>query len=275
MTVLKFDIGMRPSGALGDTTVNGISQTLNRLNYITFTTETASTAIGDFRVLGLPGLLYRFTGFGFQYDLAGFPIGGIITGISITYNGLPCADFSAIAIPVPSLVSWAISGDWSSAARAFFAGDDVIVGTNDNEALQGWGGDDTYLPGLGRDSVTGGSGIDAVVLGSLLRKTTVTGDPQTSATVSAAGIGDSLQAVDRIQFMDGTRYYDSGSPAAQTIRMYDTALGRTPDAPGLAAWTGALQAGAAISQIADGFVSSPEFQVRYPGATQDVTVFIT
>ena len=52
--------------------------------------------------------------------------------------------------------------------------------------------------------------------------------------------------------------------AAQAARMYDTVLGRLPDAAGLAYWTGALGGGSlGLQDMADGFVASPEFQATY------------
>lgn len=52
--------------------------------------------------------------------------------------------------------------------------------------------------------------------------------------------------------------------AAQVARLYDTALGRLPDAAGLAYWTPAIEQGrATLRALADVFVSSTEFLARY------------
>lgn len=52
--------------------------------------------------------------------------------------------------------------------------------------------------------------------------------------------------------------------AAQAARMYDTVLGRLPDAGGLAYWTDALGGGSlGLQDMANGFVASPEFQAVY------------
>ena len=50
---------------------------------------------------------------------------------------------------------------------------------------------------------------------------------------------------------------------------YDTTLDRLADAPGLAAWIGALKGGMTLTQMADGFTGRPEFQTKY-GALDDV-----
>ncbi|MFC7738284.1 DUF4214 domain-containing protein [Roseomonas sp. GCM10028921] len=52
--------------------------------------------------------------------------------------------------------------------------------------------------------------------------------------------------------------------AMQVARTYWTALGRDPELGGLTGWTSALKAGQiTVGQLTDGFVDSPEFQIRY------------
>lgn len=52
--------------------------------------------------------------------------------------------------------------------------------------------------------------------------------------------------------------------AMQVARTYWTALGRDPELPGLTGWTSAFKAGQiTVGQLTDGFVASPEFQIRY------------
>jgi hypothetical protein len=58
-------------------------------------------------------------------------------------------------------------------------------------------------------------------------------------------------------------------PAAiEALGFYQAALGRLPDAAGLAAWIGALHAGLSQTAIAAGFYGSTEFQSTY-GALSD------
>jgi hypothetical protein len=45
--------------------------------------------------------------------------------------------------------------------------------------------------------------------------------------------------------------------------MYEAAFDRTPDAPGLAFWTKALDAGLSVKAVAEGFVGSAEFATVY------------
>jgi serralysin len=75
---------------------------------------------------------------------------------------------------------------------------------------------------------------------------------------------DHLIDVERLQFSDGTLVIDTDDPAAQVYRLYNATLGRTPDSGGLKAhsenyiaqnWT--------LSQVAEGFIASTEFQNIY------------
>lgn len=49
----------------------------------------------------------------------------------------------------------------------------------------------------------------------------------------------------------------------QAFRLYMAALDRTPDSSGLANWTNLLRSGADLDDVANGFVTSAEFQSRY------------
>ncbi|MFC0406927.1 DUF4214 domain-containing protein [Roseomonas elaeocarpi] len=58
--------------------------------------------------------------------------------------------------------------------------------------------------------------------------------------------------------------WDLSETAAQVARLYDTALGRLPDAGGLSYWRGAIDSGTAqLTDLATAFVNSQEFQATY------------
>lgn len=57
--------------------------------------------------------------------------------------------------------------------------------------------------------------------------------------------------------------WDVSETASEVARLYDTTLGRLPDAAGLAGWTTALNTGATLASVAAGFVASAEFQATY------------
>jgi hypothetical protein len=51
--------------------------------------------------------------------------------------------------------------------------------------------------------------------------------------------------------------------AAEVARLYDTTFGRLPDAGGLTYWTHVLESGTTLTQVAQGFIASAEFQGAY------------
>jgi hypothetical protein len=72
-----------------------------------------------------------------------------------------------------------------------------------------------------------------------------------------------LRDVDTLVFIDGRETFDPDDPAAQVMRIYRVALGRMADQGGLAGAVSAMEAGARLSSLADGLVSSKEFAVRH------------
>ena len=63
----------------------------------------------------------------------------------------------------------------------------------------------------------------------------------------------------------------------EAYRLYQAALERTPDTPGLGAWTAQLDSGISPLQVAQGFVSSNEFAGLFAGLEPRVSLisFIT
>jgi hypothetical protein len=86
--------------------------------------------------------------------------------------------------------------------------------------------------------------------------------------------GHSLfSGVQTLHFADGRLVFDPGDPVGQVERMYESALGRAADPLGLHVWSGYLKAGHSISELAQSFVDSVEFQMRYPAV--DAAGFVT
>lgn len=69
--------------------------------------------------------------------------------------------------------------------------------------------------------------------------------------------------MERVQFADAKVALDISGSAGQAFRLYEAALNRTPDAPGLGFHMAGLDAGASLIQVAQGFINSPEFQQKY------------
>ncbi len=107
-------------------------------------------------------------------------------------------------------------------------------------------------------------GTDALhfIGGSFAVDASGTGARGNAAPVLAASLGASTRIVD-IQFADGQLVYDPAAPAAQVFRLYQAALGRAPDAAGLYNWINLVKSGAPLTALADGFIASAEFQIRF------------
>lgn len=151
------------------------------------------------------------------------------------------------------------------------AGDDTLLGRGGDDALVGGAGADVLLGGDGGDLLDGGPGDDVADGGD---GTDVCVIRATRAQVSlskafgvATAIGpegrDTITNVEALRFIDGTVSFDPASTAGQVVRLYNAALGRSPDGGGLAYWAEALQGGARLRALAGGFLDSAEFTRRY------------
>lgn len=146
----------------------------------------------------------------------------------------------------------------------------------DTVSLQGGGGQLGAMGGNGNDRITlldnghtvdGGSGLDTVVLTGARAQATIhhTTSGQLAYTVTdSAGSVDQLTNVERLVFGDGSAYaLDVDGNAGAAYRIYQAAFNRTPDAAGLGFWIDALDHGQTAASMAQGFVSSAEFQQAY------------
>ncbi len=82
-----------------------------------------------------------------------------------------------------------------------------------------------------------------------------------------AGISESTENQTGTTAQVAGGIWDVSETAAQVARLYDTALGRLPEAGGLGFWTRAIDSGAALVDLANSFVNSPEFQSTYGALT--------
>ena len=151
------------------------------------------------------------------------------------------------------------------------AGDDVLTGTAYRDAmfggagrdlLRGGAGDDLLLPGAGDDVLEGGAGFDTAGLD--VARGGLRLDPR-GAMESAEG-RDRFSGIEAIETLDGTTYLAGMAGLTQIVGLYAAALGRAPDAGGLAFWWSHVQAGIGLEQVARAFLASREFQ-QGPGLT--------
>lgn len=166
-----------------------------------------------------------------------------------------------------------------------FSGDDIFVGSptaSASEAVRGYTGNDTftgYGSGQFGDFFNGESGFDKAILRGEANEYTITSsliydiikDDGKSNTPG-------FKVVDKIANRDGTDYYnnverlyfsdkvvalDIDGNAGQAYRLYKAALDRTPDERGLAGWIKFMDEGGSLSTMAQQFIDSQEFSVKY------------
>ncbi len=78
------------------------------------------------------------------------------------------------------------------------------------------------------------------------------------------GFSESAEFKTNTAYQLATGLWDRSENAAEVARLYDTVLGRKPDAVGLSGWTSQLDGHAlTINQVTDSFVSSSEFLSVY------------
>lgn len=155
-------------------------------------------------------------------------------------------------------------------------GDDALVGGAGNDILNGGEGNDVLNAGAGQNTAAGGLGFDtlhldggrrAATISTSLEFTTVDGAsriPSLAGTATTAGQTTSFTGMEKFAFAEGDLFFDTGSPAFATARLYLAALGRAPDPLGLADNVALLNGTISFSQLSASFAASPEFNLRYP-----------
>lgn len=160
------------------------------------------------------------------------------------------------------------------------SGADRLIGNSVANWLQSGAGNDSLQGGAGDDILEGGAGINQAVAQGLRSQYQIasTGAERFTLTdtVAARDGVDALYQVQRIQFSDALIGLDTGKGenAGEAYRMYKAAFDRTPDAVGLGFWIDALDRGAGIIDVAQGFINSTEFKNLY-GADSADQQFVT
>jgi hypothetical protein len=75
--------------------------------------------------------------------------------------------------------------------------------------------------------------------------------------------------IEQVDFLDGRMVFGVDDPLAQVYRLYDAAFDRAPDQAGLNLQAATLYRGGELTQLADNFISSPEFMQRYGESLSD------
>lgn len=155
------------------------------------------------------------------------------------------------------------------------SGNDTITGTSGANVLKGNAGNDVLAGAGGNDTLDGGAGYDMAVLDGLRGSWTLT---KTAGGILATGMAGTVQlaGVERVQFdniaLDVLSTYSDH--ALQVYKLYLAAFERVPDLGGLDYWTGALDRGASLADLAQQFMRSGEFVARY-GSNHTHEQFVT
>lgn len=137
---------------------------------------------------------------------------------------------------------------------------DVLTGGAGDDLLLGLAGNDTLIGGPGNDTLEGGAGIDTLRIG--FARAEVALDLR-AGTLAAPDGTDQFSGIEVLEFADGRLVLDADDPAAQAMRLYRVALDRLPDDVGLAHWTWLLTKGVGLEAVAEGFLGSTEFAIRF------------
>ncbi len=121
----------------------------------------------------------------------------------------------------------------------------------------------------GGDRFVGSSALDNAVYAGNRANYTIKAIGNNSFTVAQTGGSvDTLVNVDRVRFADASvaldvNGLDSNGHGGQMYALYQSALGRVPDLPGLGYWINALDDGVSLLDVAKTFINSPEFVNTY------------
>lgn len=136
---------------------------------------------------------------------------------------------------------------------------DTFTGSDADEELHGRGGN---------DAINGGGGVDTAIYWDNDRSEySVTSIGTSTVTITHLNGGedgvDTLTGVERIEYDNGILRIDIDGNAGEVYRLYEAALDRTPDLDGLSYWIDERDNGATMTQIANNFILSDEFQELY------------
>lgn len=157
-------------------------------------------------------------------------------------------------------------------------GTDALFGTErivfDDQGTKGGSGPLTIQQDGNTRVIDGGGGIDTVAYVGARSDYTITRSNGGNYTVQHNGFGDAdvLVNVERVSFSNGNYALDVDGNGGQAYRLYQAAFNRAPDVGGLGYQMSALDNGLTLSQVADNFLHSPEFQATYGNLSNDAYV---
>jgi hypothetical protein len=197
------------------------------------------------------------------------------TVMSYTSRGPVVAEFRPYDL---AALNWLYGGDGLGGKLGLnSAGGQYLTGTVRDDVLIGGAAAD-MLEGLhGNNKLDGGAGLDVALYSDARSNHSIVEAGEgykISATAGTFGT-DELLNVERVAFNDVSVALDVNGIAGQAYRMYQAALGRTPDAGGLGYWIEMMDRGMTLRELAANFMATPEFAGKFGGGNPEDGVFVT
>lgn len=139
---------------------------------------------------------------------------------------------------------------------------ELLVGTDNSDKIFGYDGNDSIRGGLGNDTINGGIGVDYALYSGKKSEYRLTTEFVFDSVRNRDGV-DTLINTERLRFTDKTIALDIEGNAGQAYRLYQAALDRTPDDRGLAGWINYMDNSGQLNAMAQMFIDSQEFRVKY------------
>jgi hypothetical protein len=183
-------------------------------------------------------------------------------------SGATGADF-AVGADAPALlrarVEYADNRGYVEDHRIVFgsAGPDTVA-IDAGDTINLGAGNDTILERGGTlTTVDGGAGVDTFVGGNLYMSHAPGAGAGTINLWNEGGYGAHLVNVERVVMGTSGTAFDTDGAAGQAYRLYQAAFDRTPDNFGIGFWISRLDKGVSLTDVANAFVVSDEFQAKY------------
>lgn len=160
-----------------------------------------------------------------------------------------------------------VNGDQNSYIDVGNGNDTVVTGNGNNTVVAGAGnnnittgtGNDTIILSGSADVVNTGAGYDVVQLEGTSADYTVTAGNSNNVNLTGTQTA-SITGAEFLTFTDGSSVALAQSEAeASALRLYEGILGRDADQSGAQAFTGLVEAGTSLTDIANQFLNSAEF----------------
>ncbi len=158
-----------------------------------------------------------------------------------------------------------VTGNYILTVPVGTTGVSASTGSGGGSAITGGTGNDTLSGTAGNDSLDGAGGIDTVRYKGVCGNFTITGTAAGYTVKDNTGAegSDTLVNVERLKFSDKCLALDTGGNAGQVYRVYQAAFNRKPDSGGLGDWMYGMDTGMSLTDVASGFIASPEFSALY------------